>query len=196
MFANRFTALLDANVLVPALGRNLLLSLAEAELFRPRWSVRIMDETSRAIAGILERKADTDPVGSAARAIEAMRRAFPEAEVAGFEAFETALANLPDPGDAHVIAAAKQTAASIIVTENIKDFPLSVLEPLGLEAKPADAFIADTIDLDTGTSVQAVARMRARFRSPAIGPAALLLLMEARGLGEAADMLRPHEGSL
>ncbi len=33
---NRFTVVLDANVLGGALKRNLLLSLAEAGLFRPR----------------------------------------------------------------------------------------------------------------------------------------------------------------
>ena len=36
--SDHFTALLDACVLAGVLKRNLLLSLAEAELFRPRWS--------------------------------------------------------------------------------------------------------------------------------------------------------------
>lgn len=38
MFANRFTALIDACALAGALKRNLLLTLAEAEFFRLRWS--------------------------------------------------------------------------------------------------------------------------------------------------------------
>ena len=50
MFANRFTVVADACVLVPPLVRNLLLSLAEAELFRLRWSERIMDEFERGFA--------------------------------------------------------------------------------------------------------------------------------------------------
>ncbi len=44
-YADRFTALIDACVLAGALRRNILLSLAEAGLFRPRWSARILDET-------------------------------------------------------------------------------------------------------------------------------------------------------
>ena len=47
--ADHFTALLDACVLAGVLKRNLLLSLAEAELFRPRWSEPILDEMERAI---------------------------------------------------------------------------------------------------------------------------------------------------
>lgn len=47
--ADHFTALLDACVLADAFKRNLLLSLARAELFRPRWSPQILDETERAI---------------------------------------------------------------------------------------------------------------------------------------------------
>lgn len=51
-YADRFTALLDACVLGGALRRNMLLSLAEAGLFRPRWSNRILDETQKAISEI------------------------------------------------------------------------------------------------------------------------------------------------
>jgi len=36
--ADRFTVVLDTNVLVGALSRNMLLSLAEDGLFRARWS--------------------------------------------------------------------------------------------------------------------------------------------------------------
>lgn len=49
-YADRFTALIDACVLGGALRCNLLLSLADAGLFRPRWSVRILDETQKAIS--------------------------------------------------------------------------------------------------------------------------------------------------
>ena len=39
----------------------------------------------------------------------------------------------------------------MIVTENLKDFPATVLSDLDMEAKSADAFIADTIALDQET---------------------------------------------
>ena len=53
MFANRYTAVVDACSLVGTLRRNLLLTLAEAEFFRIRWSEVILDETETAIAAIL-----------------------------------------------------------------------------------------------------------------------------------------------
>jgi hypothetical protein len=88
--ADRFTALLDACVLGGALRRNMLLSLAEVGLFRPRWSSRILDETQKAIGLIT--KGETD--GTRQRA--AIEAAFPEALVTGYEIFEGKLA-LPDP---------------------------------------------------------------------------------------------------
>jgi len=51
---NRFTALIDASTLAGVLRRNLILSLAEAELFRVRWSDKIMEETVGAIAKITD----------------------------------------------------------------------------------------------------------------------------------------------
>ena len=103
-YADRFTALLDACVLGGALRRNMLLSLAEAGLFRPRWSSRILDETQKAITQIT--KGETD--GSRQRA--AIEAAFPEALVTGYEIFEGKLA-LPDPNDNHVLAAAIDAAS-------------------------------------------------------------------------------------
>jgi hypothetical protein len=47
LFANRFTAFVDACTLAGALKRNLLLTLAEAQFFRVRWSAPVLDETQR-----------------------------------------------------------------------------------------------------------------------------------------------------
>jgi len=54
MLANRFVAVIDACSLVCALDRNIMLSLAEAELFRVRWSSEILDETKITLDKILE----------------------------------------------------------------------------------------------------------------------------------------------
>lgn len=196
MFANRFTALLDACVLASPLKRNILLSLAEAEFFRPRWSARILDETERAIERLLAEKGAMGVAEKATRARAAMERAFEDAMVTGFEHLEESFTSLPDPDDRHVVAAAMKTRASIIVTDNVKDFPTAVLSPLDLEAKDADAFIADTIDLRVAQAVPAIRRMRERFRKPE-KPAELLLLdLEKIGLTLTADALRDHLESL
>lgn len=127
-----------------------------------------------------------------AQAISHMERAFEDATVLDFSAYLPSCDRLPDPGDAHVVAAALKTQANSIVTENLKDFPSEILEPLNLEAKSADAFIADTIALETGRAVQAIQRMQLRFKKPELSADQLLLEMEARGLTETVDVLRPY----
>lgn len=103
---------------------------------------------------------------------------------------------LPDLGDRHVLAAAIKTQAQTIVTENLRDFPVSALDPFGIEARSADDFIADTIALDIGRAVPAIRAMRERLKLPAIEAERLLKDMEARGLVASAGVLAPYVGSL
>ncbi|SFJ77911.1 PIN domain-containing protein [Bosea sp. OK403] len=196
MFANRFTAFVDACTLAGALKRNLLLTLAEADFFRIRWSRPVLDETQRAIGGILKKKGVSDAEDRAARAIHYMVEAFEDAEVSDFEPLLSVCQNLPDPGDAHVIAAALKTQAAVIVTDNMKHFPPALLASLNLEARSADAFITDTIALDPGRAVAAIRTMRRRLKRPEKTAEMLLLDMEACGLTETVDMLRQHIDSL
>ena len=51
----------------------------------------------------------------------------------------------------------------MIVTDNLRDFPEGIMHQLELEAKTADEFIADAIDLSPRVSVHALAGMRARY---------------------------------
>jgi PIN domain len=196
MFSNRYTAFIDACVLARVLPRNLLLSLAEAGFYRVRWSLPVLKETEVAIAKILAKKSDPDPAGSAARNVAAMRRAFAESEVVGFEAMFSAASGLPDKNDHHVVAAALKAQASAIVTDNLRHFPSEILVPLAIEVRSADDFIADTIALDLGRAVTAIRTMRQRLSRPDMDGAALLSALEANGLLGTADMLRSDVGSI
>ncbi|GGB39045.1 hypothetical protein GCM10011380_30640 [Sphingomonas metalli] len=196
MFANRYTAFIDACTLASALKRNLLLTLAEAEFFRVRWSDRVMDETEAAITGILTAKQVVDAAARGHRARRAMEEAFEDAGVSDYDMFLPSCTGLPDPRDAHVLAAALKTQAATIVTENLRDFPADIMGRLNLEAKSADHFIADTIALDPGRAVAAVRKMRDRFRRPEKTADILLLDMEAAGLTETVDILKAHVLSL
>lgn len=197
MFANRYTAFIDACTLASALRRNLLLTLAEAEFFRVRWSAQVLDETERAIGAILAGKgySTDDARDRAARARFAMEKAFEEAPVDDYQHLISAC-GMPDDNDKHVLAAALKAQAATIVTENLKDFPEAIIAPLNIEARSADAFIADTIALDTGRAVAAIRTMRIRLKRPEKNAEQLLLDMEAAGLTETVDILRPNAGSL
>lgn len=196
MFANRFTVFVDACVLAGALKRNLVLSLAEAEFCRLRWSRAVLDETEKAISHILARKGDPSPDDRARKSRMAMEAAFEEAEVSDFNAFEAACAGLPDQGDIHVLAAALKTRADVLVTENLKDFPVGIVADLGIEVKSADDFIADTIELDPGRAVAAIKRMRKRLRRPELDAEDLINAMDAAGLTESVNALQPYTASL
>lgn len=137
---NRFTAVIDPNVLLSNLSRNILLSLAEAELYRPRWSEMTFDiEFER---HFLRLKPGQQEVFM--RLKNAMGRAFPEALINEDAQIMASLA-LPDTDDRHVLAAAIQTSAGVIVTRNLRDFPAEVLAVHNVEAKSDDDFISDCI---------------------------------------------------
>lgn len=189
---DRFTAFIDANALVPVRQRDLILSLAEAEFFRLRWSAQVLDEFTRALLKVY-------PAMTAERARTQrarMQEAFEDAMVDGHEALIPAFAHGPDPADAHVMAAAKQCDAAVIVTSNLKDFPQAMLAPFRIGVVTPDDFIADAIDLDQERAVKAVRRLRERLRDPALDAAALIAQLRRLGLTQTADLLEPHAADL
>lgn len=157
------TVVYDACVLYPSVLRSALVSLAGAGLFRARWTHRIYEEW---IAALLRNRPDLSRERLSATR-DAMDRAVPDALVAGWEAFEPALAAaLPDAGDAHVVAAARSCGASLIVTKNLRHFPAAVLGKHGIGAQHPDRFIARLIDLDAHAVCQELCRERERWRRP------------------------------
>lgn len=196
MFANRYTALIDACVLVSAPRRDLLLTLAEAEFFRLRWSRNIISETQSALRRIFAERDFQDHDARAARAVAAMQAAFPEALVDDQEGLKPLTFGLPDANDEHVLSAAVQTQAQAIVTDNLADFPSAILSPLNIEARTADDFIADTIALDEGKAVAAIRSMRVRLKRPEMSPQDFLKSLETHRLFVTASILSNHADSI
>lgn len=194
MFANRFTAIIDACVLASVARRDLILSLAKAELFRLRWTGQILSETESAIVNILMKRDFLKPEAAerAGRAVANIRTAFPEANVMGHDELASALAGLPDPRDRHVVAAAIHCKASVIVTDNLKDFPAEVLSQYEIEPKSADDFIADAIDLDYERSIKAIRGLRERLQNPALTGPEILERWRDQKLVQTAQLLNPH----
>lgn len=186
----RYTALLDACVLFPVVSRDALLSLAASGLFAAKWSERIEREWTRA----LERRRP-DLVGKLQGAIEMMRAAIPDWEVP-----ENAVARiepclvLPDPNDAHVLAAAIAGHVDCIVTTNLKDFPAEILTPMGIEAIHPDQFMIAQWDLDPYPSIAALKGMRARWRRPEATPEDFVQAFDRSGLPAMAQRLREAAG--
>ena len=191
MFANRYTAFIDACSLAGVLKRNLLLTLAEAGFYRVRWSHRVIEECRQAIEKMLANREMPDAVARSHNAVAAMVEAFDDALVIDYDEFLNLGRDLPDRNDAHVLAAAIKTRAHVIVTDNLKHFPIGTLAPLNIEARSTDEFIANTITLNTARAVGAVKTMRERLNRPEKTAKAILLDMEASGLFSTVDVLRP-----
>jgi len=62
----------------------------------------------------------------------------------------------PDPADRHVVEAALDAAAPLIVTANLRDFPRSLMARLDLRATHPDLFLLDLHDRDPSAVDQAV----------------------------------------
>ena len=98
MVSAPFIVVLDANVLFPFTLRDTLLRAAALHFYQVRWTAQILEEMTRNLVstGTLSRdKAD--------RLRAVMERAFPEAEVTGYESLIASMPN--DEKDRHILAA-------------------------------------------------------------------------------------------
>jgi predicted nucleic acid-binding protein len=136
-------AVLDACVLVPASLRDTLLRLAYDDLFTPNWSASILREVERTpITNGLA------PAISAARLLDSMTIAFPQAAVPS-DAVERLTSSMTNqPKDRHVLAAAVAVSAPIIVTLNLTDFSPESLAPNGVQAQTPDSFLIPLVEAE------------------------------------------------
>ena len=181
----RPVALYDASVLYPSLIRNLLMYLGTESLVAVRWTDTIHDEWTRNL-----RLAQPDLTLERLSYIRRlMERALPDAAVSGFEALIPTL-TLPDPEDCHVLAAAIQAGADLIVTQNLKHFPALALEEHGIEALTPDALLCRLLDFEPSATRLALEKLRLSFRNPPFDPARFLSRLAEVGLKNTAARLR------
>jgi predicted nucleic acid-binding protein len=170
-----FAVVLDANVLVDSVLRDVLLRAAERCLFRPLWSKDILDEVRRA----LSRRAVPDE--RIDRIVRAMELAFPEAMTGGYESLVEAMTC--DPKDRHVLAAAIIGHAQQIVTLNVRHFSPRSTQDFGIETSCPDDFLCDLLSMDPPAMLDALARSSADRKFP---PKTIIEILEAlRGRGYA-----------
>ena len=177
-------AVYDASVLYPAPLRDLLLRLARTGLFRAKWTDAILDECFEAIR---RQRPDLAP-DRLARTRALMVQAVPDCLVDGYQPLIDEL-ELPDPDDRHVLAAAIQAGAEIIVTLNLRDFPDAVLEQYGIEAQSPDEFVLDLLSLSPAVVAAVVEEQAADLKNPPMSAEQLLDTLE-RSLPAATRELR------
>lgn len=142
-----FKVVLDACVLAPPNVCDLLLTLAETpRLYLPFWSEDILKEVHRTQIQVLN-----FPRKMADSWQEAVRSAFPEAMVEGYEKIAEVCEN--DPKDRHVLAAAIRVGAEQIVTSNLRHFSKLHLERWGIKAIDPASYLISLYTLDPGIVV-------------------------------------------
>ena len=184
-------AFYDANVLYPAELRNFLMHLAMTGLFRAKWSAEVHEEWIR---NLLLHRPDLTRA-QLERTRNLMDKHAFDALVTGYEHLIPSL-HLPDPNDRHVLAAAIRSRADVIVTINIKDFPETVLDSFGIEAKHPDEFILRLLGLSPGAVVKAARAHRESLKNPPKTEAEYLGTLERQGLTMTALVLREYIGSI
>ncbi len=182
---SRYTVLLDANVLYSVAISDALMEVAATGIYAAKWSKAIDDEWVRNLAKNRNRpESDFHPRR------DLMHDACPDWEVPedGWRPIEPSL-SLLDANDRHVLAAAVAGHADSIVTINIKHFPASVLDPLGITALHPDEFLLQQLELEPLVVLPAFKVMRARLKNPAFTPTAFVDAMERNGLVQTAAFL-------
>lgn len=164
-----FRVVLDANVLYPFTLRDTLLRAAALGLYQVHWSEEIISEATRNLIAS-GRMSDEQ----AAHLMAAMRNAFPEALVRGYESLVASMPN--DAKDRHVAAVAVKVSAQVIVTMNLKDFKTL---PEAIEAQSPDDFLLDLLDLAPDAMLELLAQQAAALKRPPVTLDQLL-----RGLGK------------
>lgn len=185
MASNPPVAVYDACVLYPFHLRNILIQRAFDGLVEARWTDDIHDEWMRNLAA--------KTPGLSIERLEAtrdrMNTVLPEAGVADYRPLITDL-TLPDPDDRHVLAAAIAGKASVIVTWNLKDFPVRHLLPHGVTSQSPDDFLTDLHAAFPDALISSVKRARHNLRKTTPSVEAFVDALQQGGLKNFSDVLR------
>ena len=177
--------LYDACVLYPAPLRDFLMHLALTDLFRAKWTDEIHEEWIR---NVLANRPDLRRE-NLERTRDLMNQSVRDCLVEDYTPLISTL-TLPDPHDRHILAAAIKTHAKVIVTFNLKDFPIQVLEPYGLDAQHPDIFISQWIDVAPAFVCLAAKRHRISLKNPPKSVDEYLIALERQGLQQTVSFLR------
>ena len=170
-------AILDANVLYPFHLRNLMIQCAVDDLVAARWTDLIHEEWIRSLAA----KTPTLSVARLRRTRDLMKAVLPDADVTGFGNNIASLI-LPDAGDRHVLAAAIACGAEIIVTSNVRDFPLKNLMQHRIRAVTPDNFLVQLCQSNPIEMNAVIERARLNLTRTAPSPKAYRAALLNQGL--------------
>jgi predicted nucleic acid-binding protein len=118
-----------------------------------------------------------------------MDSAFGDANVEKYEDLISAI-KLPDANDRHVVAAAVRGKADVIVTSNLKDFPVTTMSIYDIEVQSPDEFISNLINLDKKKCQKALENQVKSLKNPPKTREEVLETLTRCGLIKSVDLLK------
>lgn len=175
---------LDASVLFPFQTSHILAFMVQYRVVHGRWTRDIQREW---VERSLEKYPGLDRKSIEARR-DAMDRAMPDALVTGYR-YRIAGIEFPDPDDRHVVAAALECGATMIVTRDKKHFNRQTLAPFGLVPIDPDDLLCARLDELPEVVEEVVDRARCPQQDKA-RPRTYLDLLNKTGLSAFVARLR------
>ncbi len=162
---------LDACVLFPGVLRDTLLHAAKADLYRLCLTAEILEEARR---NLVKRGHMTEEQGQ--HLVDQIKKNFKSAFVTRHTIL---IPSMPvNEKDRHVLAAAVASNSEIIVTQNLKDFPPHLLEPLQIEALSPDDFLVHQFSLDQETVIDVLKAQVSTLTRPPLTMLEMLVKLE------------------
>lgn len=153
---------IDTNELFPFTVMDTLLTLAEERVFTWVWTDELLAEWETVIVREGRRTPDT-----AASVAQAVRRAFGRGRLAPeryLPLLDDSLSE--DPADRVHVAACLGGDVDVLLTRNVRDFPVDRLGAAGVEVKAADDFLVELLDGWRKPVLDAVKLTASRKRNP------------------------------
>ena len=161
--STNFTVIYDANVFFGAFRRTVMMHLAQARIFRARWTEDIHEEW---VTRLNERRPEIG-MEKLQRLRGRIDAAVPDCLVRNYRQIAKGL-ELPDENDRHVLAAAIKAGASVIVTCNVRDFPSETLSEYDIEAQHPDDFILYQKEENLSLVIEKLRKCRMEHHSPSL----------------------------
>lgn len=180
----------DACVLFSTPLRDLMIRLAIKGVLRARWTEDILDEVFRSI----QRHRPDLPVAALERTRQMMNSAVRDCLIHSHREMIPEL-SLPDPDDRHVLAAAICAGASMIVTFNLRDFPVSSLAIHGVVAVHPDLLMLELLEQSDGAVLRTLFEQAGALKNPTRTVEDLIGTLEGCGLARSMAKVRGIIGS-
>jgi len=184
-------AVFDACILYPFHLRNIIVQAAVDRLVEARWTDAIHDEWIRNLAT----GAPAIPLERLLTTRQLMNEALPTAMVCEYQN-HISVVNLPDPKDRHVVAAGIAAGASVILTWNLRHFPLTVLKKFGLRRETPDAFLSGLYDEVPDFMIVSLANARRNLTKTRASALDFIDILKDQGLVRLARRAQKHAADL